>query len=104
MPPRVDSDAKCGTPGGCYKPDNHSSPRTSLLSGLRDTLAMYTRSGPISMQNMVPPYPNPHLTPHNPPGTLCTGGSLCCPNMKYGRMISSSNTPMNIFTPPRGIH
>ena len=58
----------------------------------------------MSMQNMVPPYPDPNRIPHSPPGTLCTKRSLCCPHKRYGPMTSSSNTPMQIFTPPRGIH
>ena len=53
----------------------------------------------MSMQNMVPPYPNPPRTPHSPPGTLCIEGSLCCPHITYGPMGSSSNTHMNIFPP-----
>ena len=58
----------------------------------------------MNMQNMAPPYPNPRRTPHNPPGTLCTEGSLCYPPIKYQPMTLSPNTPMNIFIPPRGIH
>ena len=50
-----------------------------LLNGSGDTLAMYTRSGPMSMQNMVPPYSKPPGFPTIPLGHCVPRGDYASP-------------------------